>query len=79
MDVTPEQFGIGGSIILGAMAILFKRGKTKGREESAGEKSPEYWQQEFERLTEKAVRNALAMRNEDIRRIVREEIERSIR
>lgn len=77
MEISPEQLGTGGAIILGAMTILFRRGRQK--EKTAGEKSPEWWQSEFARLTENALRNALAQRNEDIRRIVREELERARR
>lgn len=76
MEISPEQFGTGGAIVLGAIALLVRRGNRAKREATAGERSTEFWSQEFERLTERAVRNALANRNEEIRRIVREELER---
>lgn len=77
MEIDKETFGVAGAIVLTALTLLFRKSKgTKEREKTAGEKSVEWWMQTFEQISEKAVRNALVTRNEDIRRIVREELER---
>lgn len=79
MDAGAEQIGVGGALFLAALGMLLKFkpwAPPREKAEKAGEKTPEWWTQEFERLTEKAVRSALVTRNEDIRRILREELER---
>jgi hypothetical protein len=79
VEISSEQLGTGGAILVAVLGLILRRNKAAKHMETAGEKSPEWWTQEFERISERAVRNALMTRNEDIRRIVREEIERASR
>lgn len=46
------------------------------RAETSGDKPPEYWREVFREITEEAVHNAFASRNEELRRLIREEMAR---
>lgn len=79
MDAGTEQIGIGGALFLGALGMLLKYKPWAGaptKVDRAGEKPTEYWLLEFEKLVENGVRKGLAGRNEDIRRMIREELQR---
>lgn len=79
MDAGSEQLGIGGALFLGALTLLLKyKPWVNGthKVDRAGEKPTEYWLLEFEKLVETGVRKAMVGRNEDLRRMIREELER---
>lgn len=76
MDQSIEQIGVGGALFLAALGLLLKYKPWNGHKktESSGEKSTDFWIREIENLVESGVRKAMHGRNEEIRRIVREEV-----
>jgi hypothetical protein len=57
-----------------ARAVIAKpHGKANG---SSGAQSPEYWKLEIGDIVERRIHEAMTGRNEEIRRIIREEIQR---
>ena len=84
MDPLAQQLSVGGALFLSAWALLLKykpwvdwKRTTNGykNNDKAGDKTPEYWREEMRKVLEDVMRHVLATRNEEIREIVRDELE----
>ena len=80
MDATPsyETTTVLCAAIVGlAKALEYAVGLVSKRSGNgrSGEKSVEFWENEIRKAAEEGVRRALAERDEQIRRIIREEVE----
>ena len=62
--------------ILKVLLPAFGKKNGNGKPETSGDKPPEYWREVFREITEEAVHNAFASRNEELRRLIREEMAR---
>lgn len=74
-----SQVTVGGALLVVIYMLLkFKPWEKKdgnSKKNSSGEKEPSYWTGEFGRVIEEKMKAHDAARNEDIRRIFREELE----
>lgn len=68
-------YGVGGAIFLSTVSLLLRQKHGSSAGKKSGEMPPEYWQLEFKRAVAEGVREAMAGRNEELRRMMREEIE----
>ena len=76
MDPTTSQILGGGAVavaIIGALAKM-KPWPTRA-EEKSGDKAPEYWREAFREVVREEIREAFKGRNDEIRSIMREELE----
>jgi hypothetical protein len=69
------QIGAGGAFALLVIREVLNFLKTRNGKAS-GDKSPEFWRETFREIVENAIENHDSMRNEDIRRIIRDEVSR---
>jgi hypothetical protein len=88
IDPQAQQIGIGGALFLAALGMLLKykpwerkNGNNGKRQQSAGEQSSDYWKIEIRNAVKEAVEQefrgrAEPLKQEDLRRIVREELVR---
>lgn len=80
MDPGTEQIGVGGALFLGALTLILKYkpwAQAARKDDVSGQKTTEFWQLEIRRIVEEGVREAMRGRNEEIRRILREELNRN--
>ena len=77
------QLGAGGALFLCALWMILKfkpwarngNGKLRGTPESSGEKDPAYWREAFREIVKEVIESEFKERNEQIRKIVREELQ----
>lgn len=79
LDPKAQDVGIGGMVFLSALWLFLKYRpwKSNGKHfATAGEQSPEYWQEKLRLAVKEGIDDEFAKRDERIRKIVREELTR---
>jgi hypothetical protein len=73
------HIGLGGAvayIIIREVLMFLARKKNGGENGASGDKSPSYWREEIRKTVEQALHAEFSSRNEELRRLIREEMTR---
>ena len=85
IDPTTQQIGVGGLVAVLLVGTVLKflpafmtalKSNTRNGPKTAGQLDPAEWEQRIGKIVEDKIHGSLAGRNEDLRRIIREELER---
>ena len=82
LDPTVQNVGVGGMLFLCALWLILKFKPWKNGNASSkasGEQSIDFWKSEIRKTVQEGIKEEFKSRNEDIRRIVREELDRRSR
>jgi len=81
LDPLAQQVGIGGAVavilvgtVLKFLPAFMEALRRNGNGNKSGEKPVSFWTQEIAKAVEDGIRKAISGRNEEIRRIIREEL-----
>lgn len=80
MDISGEQLGVGGAVLVTIVSLIMRRRPpSSAPAEKSGDKPPEYWRMVFRDAAKEGIREAMLGRNEELRRIMREEFAEALK